>query len=61
MHPTAPGTDPDAELSADQVEAIGLDPGGCDLDPRFPHTWRTLTAEERGRLTIWMANHPDMC
>lgn len=37
----------DEELGFDEVEAIGLDGTGRDMDERFPYTWRKLTDAER--------------
>ena len=37
-------THPDAELSFDTAEGIGLDGSGRDGDPRFPYTWANLTS-----------------
>lgn len=35
------------EMDFDTAEAIGLDGTGMDMDPRFPHTYFTLTDEEK--------------
>lgn len=37
----------DEELGFDEVEAIGLDGTGRDMDERFPYTWCKLTDAER--------------
>lgn len=52
-------TQPDAELSFDTVEGIGLDGSGCDGDPRFPYTWAKLTPAERERLQQYGLDNPD--
>jgi len=46
-----PDIDPeDDEPSFDEVEALGLDGTGRDLDPRFPYTLANLTHDETARL-----------
>ena len=44
----------EVELSADQVDALGLDSSGTDGNERFPYTGGNLTADERQRLTELM-------
>lgn len=43
---------PSAErlLTADEVDEIGLDPGGRDGHPGYPHRWTTLTDSQRATL-----------
>ena len=43
----------DDELSFDEVEAIGLDGTGRDLNERFPYTWSNLTDDERRMLRTY--------
>jgi hypothetical protein len=50
MYPQYNVDHPDEKLSFDDVEAIGLDGTGRSGDDRFPHTWATLTPDERARL-----------
>jgi hypothetical protein len=47
---------PDAPLSADLVDDLGLDSTGRDGDDRFPYTWANLTDAERRQL--WQAYPP---
>jgi hypothetical protein len=47
-----PDLDPDDdEPTLDEVEALGLDGTGRDLDPRYPYTIANLTADETARLS----------